>query len=94
MRRTPLDEKRGSLEGSEKISMKAVDKRDVAAGKWLKWGSRFVSGASNSKLRHYSEKLRLSLQGENLSCYFDVLGIGTECEILSPACLQSLPSLR
>ena len=55
------------MEGTEKIIMEAVDKKDVGGGTWLKCESRYVSGALNTKLTHYSEELRLSLQGKILS---------------------------
>lgn len=59
--------------------MEAADKKDVAGGTRLKCGSRYVSGGLNTKLTHYSEELRLNLQGQTLSCYFELIRIGIIC---------------
>lgn len=53
---------RSSLEGSQNIVIEVVDKKDVAGEIQLKCESRYVSGALNTKLMHYCEELKLSVQ--------------------------------
>lgn len=50
------------MEGSQNIVIEVVDKKDVAGEIQLKCESRYVSGALNTKLMHYCEELKLSVQ--------------------------------